>query len=383
MASKIKKHRRREETAPAVVTDKIPLVSVIIPMYNSAKFITQTLESLAYQTMKDFEVVVVDDCSTDNSVEVVENFANRVGRGLNLHVIKLPKNTGTPGLPRNVGIQFARGKYIAFLDSDDLYTKTALEELTTLAEKYQADAINIPACFSVEDKGSNTDELLNPANHTVGGSSGKNSPWLKEPVELPEDTAERVKFWLDNKFFWATCSLFCRRDFLTVNQIAFPDMMFSEDQIVQISCLLFAKNVLIVPNIIYIARRNLDSLSRKNIPLEKYFHKWLSSLNKGFNEFNGVMNRVPFFAEHPDYRYAVLEWFFDRTLKDAWQFHAAYRQIPPFALNELVEKEFHPDDAALSAYLFNTVNIHRLQLMKLQQENIALRNELQKYQTAQ
>lgn len=56
---------------------KIPLVSVIVPMFNSAKFIPQTLESLLRQTMKDFEVVVVDDCSTDNSIEVVESFINR------------------------------------------------------------------------------------------------------------------------------------------------------------------------------------------------------------------------------------------------------------------------------------------------------------------
>ena len=76
MASKIKKRRH---ATTAIVADKIPLVSVVIPMYNSAKFITQTLESLAYQTMRDFEVVVVDDCSTDNSVEVVESFANRGG----------------------------------------------------------------------------------------------------------------------------------------------------------------------------------------------------------------------------------------------------------------------------------------------------------------
>ncbi len=61
---------------------KIPLVSVIIPMYNAAKFIPQTLESLAYQTMQDFEVVVVDDCSTDTGVEVVEDFANRFGGGV-------------------------------------------------------------------------------------------------------------------------------------------------------------------------------------------------------------------------------------------------------------------------------------------------------------
>jgi len=54
-----------------------PLVSVVIPMYNSEKFISQTLESLLYQTMKNFEIVVVDDCSTDNSVEVVESFKSK------------------------------------------------------------------------------------------------------------------------------------------------------------------------------------------------------------------------------------------------------------------------------------------------------------------
>lgn len=58
-----------------------PLVSVIIPMYNSAKFISQTLESLLYQTMKNFEVVVIDDCSTDNSVEVVESFKSKFDSG--------------------------------------------------------------------------------------------------------------------------------------------------------------------------------------------------------------------------------------------------------------------------------------------------------------
>ncbi|MBR4152209.1 MAG: glycosyltransferase family 2 protein [Selenomonadaceae bacterium] len=72
------KNRRQEINSPVVsVTEKIPLVSVVIPMYNAARFVSQTLESLLYQTMKDFEVVVVDDCSTDNSVEVVESFKEK------------------------------------------------------------------------------------------------------------------------------------------------------------------------------------------------------------------------------------------------------------------------------------------------------------------
>lgn len=80
------KNQQRKAISPAVsVTEKIPLVSVVIPMYNSAKFIEQTLESLLYQTMRDFEVVVVDDCSTDTGVEVVESFAERLGGGFARH----------------------------------------------------------------------------------------------------------------------------------------------------------------------------------------------------------------------------------------------------------------------------------------------------------
>ena len=61
--------------------EKIPLVSVVIPVFNAAKFLPQTLESLLFQTMTDFEVVAVDDCSTDNSVAVLDNFAKHFGGG--------------------------------------------------------------------------------------------------------------------------------------------------------------------------------------------------------------------------------------------------------------------------------------------------------------
>lgn len=117
---------------------KIPLVSVIIPMYNSEKYISQTLESLLCQTLKDFEVIIVDDCSTDNGVAVVENFIPRfAAQGINFNLIELPTNSGTPGLPRNIGVEVACGKYVAFLDSDDLFMETALEELATLLKKKQ------------------------------------------------------------------------------------------------------------------------------------------------------------------------------------------------------------------------------------------------------
>ncbi len=366
------KNRRQETNSLAVaVTEKIPLVSVIIPMYNAARFISQTLESLLYQTMQDFEVIVVDDCSTDNSVEVVESFKEKFasGGGYQFHVVRLPENSGSPEVPRNLAIKFSRGKYIAFLDNDDLFTKTALEELSTLAEKYQADVVHTDAFFYFPDeklKSATTAELLN-MNHAVI-KCNPNSPRLQQATDKPDDLTERVKIWINSDFHWATWALFCRRDFWVVNRIKFPQMSVSGDTIANFACLCLAKKLLRVPNITYINRFRPDSVSHSNIDLENYFHKWLSNLNRGFNEFDKVMKRFSFFEEHPDYRYAVLNWFFERVLLDARQLQAAYAQIHPAALNQFVQKEFQPEDAAFSAYLFNTLNIYRLQIMRLQQE---------------
>lgn len=350
------------------VTENIPLVSVIIPMYNAVRFISLTLESLAYQTMQDFEVIVVDDCSTDNSVMVVESFAERFKADVPLHVIKLPTNTGMPYLPRNVGIQFARGKYLVFLDNDDLFTKTALEELSTLAEEYQADVINMPDFFLVKDKWSKMKDLVNPANHTVWHCAWSKVPRPEQVQVVSDDIAERVRLWLDNGFHWATYALFCRKDFWIANRLNFPHMPVSDDMLAIFSSICFAKKLLRVPNVTYIHRERADSISQEKTNAEKFIHRWVSNLTLGFRALEEILDRLPFFKEHPDYRYAVSDWFFNRAVNDAAYFPTVYSQVPPATLKELVTKEFHSEDVDFAAYLFNTVNIQRLQIMRLQQE---------------
>ena len=356
------KNRQREPVA-----DKIPLVSVIIPMYNAARFISQTLESLLYQTMTDFEVIIVDDCSTDNSVEVVKNFAERFGG--RLHIIELSENSGTPEVPRNLAIKFSRGKYLAFLDSDDLFTKTALEELSTLAEVYQADIVHNDEFYFFLDekfKSATTKKLLN-INHTVI-KCNPNSPRLPNPIFAPDNFAERMQLWLNFDFHWATWALFCRRNFWVTNQIEFPIMPVAGDVLTNFKCLCLARKLLRVPNIFYIYRERMDSIAHNSFDLEKYFCRLLNDLNIGFNELDKFMSKIAFFDEHPDYRYAVLNWFFERIIRDALKLRAAYEQIHAFSLNPLVKKEFHPDDAAFASYLFDTVNNQRLQIMQLQRE---------------
>jgi teichuronic acid biosynthesis glycosyltransferase TuaG len=94
------------------------LVSVIIPTYNSAKFLKRAIESVLQQTYNKLELIIVDDCSTDNSYEVIKHFIKIDKR---IRYFKTIKNSGVVSVPRNVGLSKAKGKYVAFLDADDYW----------------------------------------------------------------------------------------------------------------------------------------------------------------------------------------------------------------------------------------------------------------------
>ncbi|MBF7731161.1 glycosyltransferase family 2 protein [Pseudomonas sp. N040] len=98
-------------------------VSIISPVFNSSRFLRETLESVKAQTREDWELICVDDGSSDDSAAVVESFAARDCR---IRLIRLGQNSGA-AVARNVGIDAARGRYIAFLDSDDLWLPHKLE----------------------------------------------------------------------------------------------------------------------------------------------------------------------------------------------------------------------------------------------------------------
>lgn len=104
--------------------EKEPLVSVVTPAYNSARFILETIESVQAQTHPRWEMIVVDDCSQDNTCELVESKAEKDDRIL---LVRLAQNRGT-AVARDMAMEKARGRYIAFLDSDDLWTMNKLEE---------------------------------------------------------------------------------------------------------------------------------------------------------------------------------------------------------------------------------------------------------------
>lgn len=103
--------------------NNIPLVSIITPSYNNAKFITKTIESVINQTYSNWEMIIVDDSSTDNSIEVIQEFVMKEEK-ITLLINK--KNIGAAET-RNVAIRQAKGRFIAFLDSDDIWKSNKLE----------------------------------------------------------------------------------------------------------------------------------------------------------------------------------------------------------------------------------------------------------------
>ena len=100
------------------------LVSIITPLYNSGAYIASTIESVLAQTYTDWEMLITDDCSSDDGPAIVERYAAKVSR---IRLIRLERN-GCPGAARNNSIKEARGRYIAMLDSDDRWLPDKLEK---------------------------------------------------------------------------------------------------------------------------------------------------------------------------------------------------------------------------------------------------------------
>lgn len=108
------------------------MVSVIIPMYNAERFVKETIESVLNQTYKDIEIIIIDDNSTDRSPQIVQELAQQ-----NMQIVyhRFEVNKGV-AIARNVAIEMAKGRYIAFLDSDDLWDVNKIEkQLALLKEK--------------------------------------------------------------------------------------------------------------------------------------------------------------------------------------------------------------------------------------------------------
>ena len=110
-------------------------VSVLIPVYNVAPYIERCLQSVVDQTYTDIECILVDDCGSDNSIELAQNFINNYKGNIKFSILHHDKNKGQSAA-RNTALKYAKGEYVYFLDSDDAITSDCIEILMSLATKY-------------------------------------------------------------------------------------------------------------------------------------------------------------------------------------------------------------------------------------------------------
>lgn len=136
------------------------MISVIVPVYNVEKYLPKCLDSILRQDCQDFEVLLIDDGSTDQSDEICDNYAK-----LDARVRVTHKPNGGSGSARNVGLGMARGKYIAFVDADDFVAENYLSRLLTVAEANHADIVQCQFQCVVENE--------QPAEHSDAGKIEK------------------------------------------------------------------------------------------------------------------------------------------------------------------------------------------------------------------
>ena len=118
---------------------KKPVFSIIIPVYNVEKYVKRCIESVINQDFEDYEIILVNDGSTDSSLEICKQYTN------NSHVTIISKENEGPSSARNCGMQCSCGKYIVFLDSDDSIAPGSLRQLYEVTKTYDSDLFCINA----------------------------------------------------------------------------------------------------------------------------------------------------------------------------------------------------------------------------------------------
>jgi glycosyltransferase involved in cell wall biosynthesis len=212
----------------------MPTISVIVPIYNGEQFIHRCVNSILSQTFEDFELILVDDGSTDSCPQICDEYAAKDSRVIVIH----GENQGV-SIARNVGLAAASGEYVAFCDGDDWFKNTLLERTYSIAEENGSDVVSY--------------NLKRLSDEAVD----KNEEETKtlEIIDLSEDNLfdflYKVVTWQTKG--WQACRSIFRRQIIEEHQIKFCDTCgnFAEDLGFTLEYLLYASRVVFVDEYLY------------------------------------------------------------------------------------------------------------------------------------
>lgn len=217
-----------------------PTVSVIIPVYNSEKYLVKCLESIMSQTYENIEIICIDDGSTDSSCEILYSYQKK-----DFRIIVLKQQNRFAGAARNAGIKAATGKYIIFVDSDDFLDTNAIEKIVASAEEKKTQIL----IYDINKYDNNEERVLETAEKMVRpelfGDSVHSSKEIKKYIFMFAGTAP-----------WNKCYL---RSFLLENNLQFPELQRMEDLPFVLISLTYAERIGILKDKIYFYRMNVSN----------------------------------------------------------------------------------------------------------------------------
>lgn len=221
-------------------------VSVILPVYNVAKYLHQAMDSVLGQTLKEIEIICVDDGSTDESYEILEEYAQKDNR---ITLIQ-QKNQGA-GVARNTGLAVARGKYLLFLDPDDFFEFNMVEELYERAEKLGVEIVISPP---------------------IGFNESTKKPYEIHRFFKKENIPQKDFFsYLDmeehifSSFGFAPWNKFYQREFIIKNNIKFQEIFRGDDMFFTMIALISAKKITTLDKKFVHYRTNMETAGKRKI----------------------------------------------------------------------------------------------------------------------
>lgn len=220
-------------------------ISVVMPCYNVQNYVRETITSVFAQTFTDFELICIDDASTDTTLEILKEIATD---HVNMTVIA-DENHGV-GYQRNQGIQRARGKYVYYMDSDDLLKENCFQRIFDCAESSRLDLLYFEGTALYENE--NLRKRF-PAYETLYNRK-QAYPKIYNGEEL------YVKLRKAGDFIVQPCLQFIRREFLIENNLHFPDVRLFEDNEYTLKTILKAKRVTCIPDVLFLRRVRENSL---------------------------------------------------------------------------------------------------------------------------
>lgn len=276
----------------------LPEVSVIVPIYRAKPYIAPCVRALKRQGLKDIEILLVDDCSPDDTYEYASDMFRDDPM---VRVLRQEKNGG-PGKARNRGIREAGGNYVGFCDVDDLYVDGALAGMFREAEKLNADVFCTKEFYLTAANPLPEDlSTLKEENLLKSGFLTREESMQEGRVELAGSIEERLEKWFAHLHHWSVFGKLFRTDFLREADVYFSDLRLGEDHLFVMKALLKAGIYAEQVSSPYIYRTgDVSSVSRGG----KDPGVFLNAMNAIFESVSLIdeaLEGIPFFEEHPEY----------------------------------------------------------------------------------